>query len=252
MNQQEYNRRKYEKAKATYDLFIKVYDFQLDDLLDEVWLPIPDYEGLYEGSNYGRTKSFHKGKTIILKPALSGDGYLCVCLSKGGNHKTFKVSRLVATLFIPNPDNKPEVNHIYSRFSNHVDCLEWATSSENEKHAYNAGLKVARQGEDNEQAKMTNEQVVYIRENPDGLNTVELADKFGIDQTTISDIQLGKKYKNAGGTIRGKIDTRIPDEIREQIRADYQKGVRGYGCHTLAKKYGVNHQTIWSIIHETD
>lgn len=51
-------------------------------------------------------------------------------------------------------------------------------------------------------AKLTSEQVLYVRENPDGLNAYQLADKFNVNQATISKIQLGKTYKNAGGKIR--------------------------------------------------
>lgn len=248
----EWERRRYEKAKADYDLFIKVYDFQLNDLKGEIWLPIPDWED-YQESNYGRTKRFYKnGEVKILKPALNKDGYLQVYLHKGGKKKNFKVARLVATLFIPNPDNKPQVNHIYSRFSNHVDCLEWTTHAENMQHAVDTGL--IKSGEDSPDAKLTNEQVLYIRENPDGLNTQQLAAMFGVGQTTISLIQRGKIWKQAGGTVRGNLQgglPRIPDDVREQIRAEYVKDSRQFGSTALAKKYGVDHATILNIIHES-
>lgn len=89
---------------------------------------------------------------------------------------------------------------------------------------------------------------------PDGLSIYKLAEMFGVTNTTISDIQLGKVYKSAGGVIRAKKQggsPRVPDNVREQIRAEYQKGVVGFGCIALAKKYGVSSQTIFNIIKET-
>ena len=129
--------------KPAYDAFIALYPFTTENLDGEIWLPIPDYEK-YHGSNFGRVKSFKYNTPRILKPALSHDGYLKVSLCKNGNTQVFRLNVLVGRLFIPNPDNKPEVNHIYSRFSNYVDCLEWATSSENQIHAVKTGLQKIR------------------------------------------------------------------------------------------------------------
>src|SRR5687768_7809758 len=106
----------------------------------ELWKPIPGYEDLYEISNLGRVKSFRrlkKGSNYkVLKNHLSL-GYHTVCLTKNGKTVITKVHRLVAKSFIPNPDNKPEVNHIdMVRNNNHFSNLEWVTRSENIKHAF--------------------------------------------------------------------------------------------------------------------
>ncbi|MBQ4494908.1 MAG: HNH endonuclease [Selenomonadaceae bacterium] len=167
--------------------------------------------------------------------------------------KPFRIHRLVASAFIPNPENKPQVNHIDGHtMNNHISNLEWVTGSENQRHAVKAGLR--KSGEDNYNAKLTNEQVRYIRENPLGLTQPQLAEKFGVAQVSISDIQLGKLYKQAGGIIHSKRQggvPRVPDDIREQIRAEYKAGVYGCGSCALAKKYGLVHSTVLSIIHET-
>lgn len=64
-------------------------------------------------------------------------GYLFVCAKENGRRKNLLIHRLVAEAFIPNPENKPEVNHIDGNpHNNRVDNLEWVTSSENRKHAY--------------------------------------------------------------------------------------------------------------------
>lgn len=95
----------------------------------EGWRDIKDYEGLYQVSNLGRIKSFGNGKTRkekILKSRKDGCGYHFVTLYKEGKVKTYKVHRLVAQAFIPNPDNLPQINHIDENKSNNcVDNLEW-------------------------------------------------------------------------------------------------------------------------------
>ncbi|MBQ6296679.1 MAG: hypothetical protein IJK81_03175 [Selenomonadaceae bacterium] len=84
------------------------------------------------------------------------------------------------------------------------------------------------------------------------MNTYQLAEKLGVRDCTISAIQLGKIYKNAGGKIRQAKPQvpRIPDEIRAKIRVRYKKGVRGCGSHALAKEFGYSQTTILKIVNE--
>lgn len=110
--------------------------------MQEVWKDIPEYEGLYQVSNLGRVKSLlryvlrRNGQTTrvnetILKQTLDTDGYPIVGLCKN-NRKTQTVHRLVAKAFIPNPENKPCIDHIDgNRTNNNVDNLRWATVKEN-------------------------------------------------------------------------------------------------------------------------
>jgi len=105
----------------------------------EVWKDIEGFEGLYQVSNTGKVKSiagYNKKfkKDIILKPLLL-KGYHQYSLSKNGVQKCFLAHRLIANAFIPNPHNKPFVNHLDKvRGNNHVDNLEWCTQMENNKH----------------------------------------------------------------------------------------------------------------------
>ncbi len=104
---------------------------------DEIWKDIEGYNGDYQESNYGRTKSFKNGKIKILRPSVNVHGYLTVRL----NSKTKPVHILVAKTFIPNPDNLPTVNHILGvKFNCHVSGLEWMTVSDNNRHARRMGL----------------------------------------------------------------------------------------------------------------
>ena len=102
---------------------------------EEIWKPIKDFEGYYEVSNIGRVRSLNykrTGKEKILKNIEDYKGYLEVGLTKNGKRKQFKVHRLVAEAFIPNPENKPCIDHINTvKSDNRVENLRWVTYKEN-------------------------------------------------------------------------------------------------------------------------
>ena len=77
----------------------------------EEWRDIKGYEGAYQVSSYGRIRSFKNNKVKVLKAQYHYKGYLFVTLLKNGISKKYKVHRLVAQAFIPNPNNYPQVNH---------------------------------------------------------------------------------------------------------------------------------------------
>lgn len=240
---------RYEKIyKPAYDAWIQHYPFTLDNLDGEQWKWIPNYEGSYQASTFGRIKSFvicPGGK--ILRPSLSNNGYIFVPL---GRKKHFFVHVLVALTFIPNPAGKEQVNHRDGdKFNCHVSNLEWVTKNENELHSWLTGLR--RTGEKHHNAKITYEQVLYIRTNPDNLLVKELSAKFGVSNSTISQIQTGTRRTFENGQLReSKTPLSLPDETKKKIRTDYRKGMRGFGAPALAKKYGTSTATVQKIINE--
>ena len=110
----------------------------------ERWKPVVGYEGLYEVSNLGRVKSLpRKGtKGGILIPTYSNSKhYAHIPLAKNMKLKTVSLHRVVAMAWIPNPENKPQVNHKNGiKSDNRVENLEWMTNLENMRHAIANGL----------------------------------------------------------------------------------------------------------------
>ena len=194
-------RKKYKaEAKLAYAALMKFYPLDLQSLVNEIWAEIEGYGGMYLVSNYGRVMSFYKGTVRILRPQLS-HLYLAVTLLSNGKPKICSVHILVARAFIPNPEGKPEVNHIDGvKLNCFIENLEWVTQSENTKHAFRIGRKKSKHGVENTLAKLTEDQVREIcrifvpYSHKYGIRA--LARKYGVAINTITKVIRGMSYKN--------------------------------------------------------
>lgn len=163
----------------------------LEQKREEKWKPISLVAGRYLVSNFGRIKNPRTGR--LVSPNLNHRGYPCVSMYLGRyRSKADAIHRLVAEEFIPNPDNKPCVNHINgNKLDNSVENLEWCTWSENERHSRRLGLNG---GEHHARRILSVEIVKDIRRRYPGCRQIDLAKEYGVDQTTISRITCRKNW----------------------------------------------------------
>lgn len=160
-------------------------------MFKEVWKDVKGYEGKYQVSNLGRVKSlnYHRsGKERLLSLAHDKDGYLYVCFHKNGKQKLYKVHRLVAIAFIPNPDNLPCVNHKDENPSNNrVENLEWCT----QKYNINYGTRTKRM------SKAQSKPVICITTKRIFKSFVEASKYYKVDKGNICHCCKGEQ-KSAG------------------------------------------------------
>lgn len=171
----------------------------MENETEEIWkeTSIPGYFVSNLGGFRGRS-----GKPI--KQQIHKNGYYVYAMRPEGRKgicKCVKIHRLIAEAFIPNPENKPFINHIDgNKLNNNVNNLEWCTNQENVIHAYKMGLCKIKRGEDNHWSKLTNEQAEWIRKHyiprDKQFGSRALGRKFNISHQQILDIVNNKSYKN--------------------------------------------------------
>lgn len=169
--------------------------------------PIKGFESLYEITDKGEIISLPREKPTptskyiskmkISKGYKNKKGYLVFDFRYVGG-RCIPVHRLVAEAFIPNPENKPQINHINGiKTDNRVENLEWCTNGENQKHAFANGLQKGSFGHPN--SKLKYDDVIYIKNNYHkgirGSGMRFLAKKFDVSVKTIQQILDGRSYK---------------------------------------------------------
>lgn len=175
--------------------------------MEEVWKDIVGFENFYQVSSYGRVRSLDritisrrsknhlKGK--ILSTTLNTKGYPHIRLSKEGKRETFRVHRLVAQTFIPNPDNLEIVNHIDSnKTNNNISNLEWCSEMDNRLHARKIFNDTAY-GEECNLSKLTETQVKEIRTNGKmGMTNEQIGKLYNVSHETIRNVLNGNSWKH--------------------------------------------------------
>lgn len=173
----------------------------------EEWRWVDGFETRYEVSNLGRVRSWFTCRNTlrkqprVLKPWITNVGYPVVGLSAPEVKERFLVHRLVAQAFVPNPKEKPHVNHKDSNRANaNADNLEWVTRSENQKHACKFGYlrPPTLRGEQSPNSKLTDDKVREIRRvyrfGSKDANQRVLANRYGVDQQVIWAIVTRKTW----------------------------------------------------------
>jgi hypothetical protein len=173
----------------------------------DLWHQVLGFENSYAINRNGVIKSISryvrcgKGAAFlrlkpeqIIKPYLGTDGYLYVFLSYNGQTKHLAIHRILASIFIPNPENKREVNHKNTiRTDNSIDNLEWATPKENIQHSIKIGTNTqCLPGIHNPAAKLTEKQVLEIRELPGSQSSI--AKKYNVSRRTIGFIKRRERW----------------------------------------------------------
>lgn len=163
----------------------------------EVFVECPDYPDLFWIGNKGTLFSLRSYCDVTL--TANKKGYLNHATKIGGRKGLCVLIRShvqVAKAFVPNPDNKPFVNHIDAdKENNSWDNLEWVTNLENIAHAKLLGLHRPQRGWTNSRSKLTKCQVIEIIQKRPQVTLRSLAQQYGVDKETIRLASLGRTYQ---------------------------------------------------------
>lgn len=146
----------------------------------------------YDISPSGIVKNITTGKEIVKRVIRS---YFYVDLKNRGRRKNARLGRLVATIFIPNPENKPQVNHIDGdRFNDNVKNLEWCTFSENQRHKIRLSKEKGTYKPPKGRMKIPKKTVDKVKTlRKLGYLHKNIAEKLGIGKSTVTHILLGSR-----------------------------------------------------------
>jgi predicted transcriptional regulator len=198
----------------------------------------------YEIGNDGSVWSLNYAKKKIrkeLRAATTKKGYKAVSLAINRKDVPMLVHRLVAITFIPNPENKKEVNHKNGiTDDNRLENLEWVTRSENILHSYRDNGREWYRGESNPKAKVSKADVIEIRRlRANGVARKEVASNYGISQTMVSYITSPKYWRSLNLSQEEVIDMLlcVTNRKTDLISITIRKAIRDSEPHMSLFEY---------------
>ncbi len=228
------------------------------DQHEEVWLPLPEYEGLYEISHFGRVRSLHprfKGPRLCAQ-GNDGTGYKMVSLSKDGRRTAKTVHRLVCRAFHGEPGIlHNEAAHLDGvRTNNHASNLKWCSKVENHSHKRFHGTHQA--GERHPRAKLSEATAhVALQRLAAGQTCQEVANALSVSRSTIEDIRKRKKWRHIRGPAEAYLtplhprstgngqcgaknhNSKLTEEQAAEIR---RRSAVGESCTSLGQEFGIS------------
>lgn len=218
----------------------------------EEWKDIKGYEGYYKISSYGRVKGLRrlikpyncsKGYWIdekIIKDGTSNGGYRMITLSKKGKNSIFRVHRLVAEAFIPNPYNKETVNHKDECVTNnHVDNLEWMTQAENNEYGTRKARQRVNSNVKGHQKDLSKDELTdcLIK----GMTYKEISNKYHISKRTV--ISYAKDFGISKHKLLGT-DSKVYKKVEIPFRELIDLLNYGFTTANIASLYDISIPTV--------
>lgn len=224
----------------------------MNNFMGEIWKSVAGFDGKYEVSNCGRVRSIdHEVKSLggwrtvkgrVLKQRVE-HGYCRVQLSiDKSSHPHKQVHRLVAEAFVPNPENKPEVNHIDGcKTNNCSDNLEWVTSSENSIHALENGLQSHKSDEEMQKMWEASSKPVIRDDGEWYASASKAAESIGAERSSVA------KAIRRGSSIYGHT-FRYADKLKRHVQSVLDAdGVEIHVGDTVWHHSGFAHGVVTSI-----
>lgn len=239
------------------------FDYKNEDIKWKKIYWLNGEETKYSIANIGLVRNDERNR--LLKNRIRDDGYISVVLTNHGKQREFLLHRLVATAFIPNPENKPEVNHINGVKSCNYDYnLEWVTGCENIQHAYDTGLNKGKKIRTGRTPEHVIRGICELLESGTDLSFVQIGEKFGVDRNVVmniyhklSHVDISENYDFSKYEIKTDFSksgdlsekTVYPDALIHVICQMIDSGK--YSLPEIAEKTAVNYQTVRNVYYGT-